>query len=467
MDYFLRDIYIHVLKKWILFQHESDYHIYQHPELDHKIVIETKYGRGEIVFNDLNVIELSVVNTMTDTPVFYLHFQLHSLKHAVELFHEMMDTMKTLVTKPKTRILLSCSSGLTTGFFAEKLNEAVKLLDANYQFNAKAYSELFDHAQNYDVILLAPQISYMQPKIQEMLKDHLVLPIPSQVFASYDVKKMLKFIEEELSHHQKTESVLQLPNLKISLEHHHQILCIALLRMGKRVRLLYRVYDEKNQILEDSEMLKNHVNLQDIRNLIRFILLKHPDISVICVSKPGHADTDLLMLGGRCDVEAYLSRNFTQKIILTNDANDIALGYYACQDQYSSLSFVFQPIIGHYGSVGSIHNGQLINGDKIMAGEILYNPIQYSENFLVTRKTPEGTLEWAAKNIITLITILGPELILIFSPLISNGDEIKEEIKKYIPEYYIPQIVKIEGLKEYLLIGQLVQCAHYIQKELC
>ena len=86
----------------------------------------------------------------------------------------------------------------------------------------------------------------------------------------------------------------------------------------------------------------------------------------------------------------------------------------------------------------------------------MYNPIQYSQNYETIRKTPEGTLEWVAKNMIPIITILAPEIIVVSSPLIINENDIKEEVMKYIPEYYIPEIIKLEGLKEYLLIGQLV-----------
>lgn len=460
MDNFLKDIYVAVFKQWILFHKSDDYKVYQHTDMEEMIIIETDYGCGEIMFNDFNVIELKVTNKITDTSIFYLHFQMQTLKHAVELFEEMMDTIKTLVVKPKVKVLLSCSSDFTTSFFAEKLNEAVELLDMNYTFDVRAYSELFDEAKDYDVILLAPQISYMQPKIQKVLKDKLVLRISSHIFAGYDVKATFDFIDEEIHKYKKDNTTSFLPNLKINVEHNDKILCIGLLRYYDRVRLVYRVYDQNNQILVDDEMLKNHVNLEDIRHLIRTILLEQPDVSLICVSKPGSADEDLLsLIGHRCDVIEYLSRNFTQKIILTNDTNDIALGYYACQDKVSSLSFMFQPMIGHSGSIGSVHSGKLIKGEKIVAGEILYNPIQYSQNYETIRKTPEGTLEWVAKNMIPIITILAPEIIVVSSPLIINENDIKEEVMKYIPEYYIPEIIKLEGLKEYLLIGQLVQCA--------
>ena len=50
-----------------------------------------------------------------------------TMKHAIELFHEMIESILQLVEKPKVRILLSCSGGLTTSYFASKLNEASEL----------------------------------------------------------------------------------------------------------------------------------------------------------------------------------------------------------------------------------------------------------------------------------------------------------------------------------------------------
>lgn len=460
MDKFLRDIYISVFKQWILYYTSDDYHIY---EKDSQVIaIETAYGRGEVTFSDLGIIELRVINKIDNTAVFYLHFQMRNFKHATELFEEMLETLNGLVVKPKIKVLLSCSSGFTTGFFAEKLNEAAKLLESDYIFDARAYSELFDDAKDFDVILLAPQISYMQPKIMDVLSDKLVLCIPSTMFAGYDVKATFEFIEDELLNHKQKENSSFLPDLELSLQHEEKILCIALIRMKNHVRIAYRVYDKDNQIVLDDEMLKCQVSLRDVSNLIHLILLEQPDISIINISKPGHADLDLALLGSHRDIKNYLSHRFKQAIMITNDANDIALGYYACQNQISSLSFVFQPMIGHNGSVGSVYDGKLIKGKHNVAGEILFSPIRYSNGYDEIKKTPEGAIEWATKNILALISVLGPELILISSPLISNVEELKEEVRKYIPDVYLPEIVKIEGLKEYLLVGQLVQCVNQI-----
>ena len=45
--------------------------------------------------------------------------------------------LQTLTTTKKTRVLFNLAQvGLTTGFFAEKLNEGVQLLNKDFEFNA-------------------------------------------------------------------------------------------------------------------------------------------------------------------------------------------------------------------------------------------------------------------------------------------------------------------------------------------
>lgn len=189
MDEFLRDIHTMIFKQWILMQDQSQCHIYLDKDNNHIIDIKTNYSFSQVIFNPLNIIELSVTNTTNQNIEFYLHFQMKTMKHATELFNEMMNNILQLVEKPKIKILLSCSGGLTTSYFASKLNEAAQILDYHYEVKAIGYTDLFNIGNEYDVILLAPQISFMHAKVQEILKEKIVLKIPPQVFAKYDVVK--------------------------------------------------------------------------------------------------------------------------------------------------------------------------------------------------------------------------------------------------------------------------------------
>ena len=55
--------------------------------------------------------------------------------------------------------------------------------------------------------------------------------------------------------------------------------------------------------------------------------------------------------------------------------------------------------------------------------------------------------------------VISPEAIILYCTLITDIDELKREIAKYIPSEYIPDIIKVESLNEYCLLGQMILCA--------
>ena len=81
MDELLSDIHTIVFKQWILSQKSSDYKIKLSDKDINTVTIDTKYGIGTIVFNDMNIIEFSVINRTTEETLFYLHFQMKIMKH--------------------------------------------------------------------------------------------------------------------------------------------------------------------------------------------------------------------------------------------------------------------------------------------------------------------------------------------------------------------------------------------------
>lgn len=72
MDEFLRDIHTLLFKEWILLQSIEGCDI---KEENKKVILTTPYCHAEVVFNDHNLIELSVTNLVTDKIDFYLHFR--------------------------------------------------------------------------------------------------------------------------------------------------------------------------------------------------------------------------------------------------------------------------------------------------------------------------------------------------------------------------------------------------------
>lgn len=466
MDEFLREIHTSIFKEWILLQPHDDYKILLDPKNDNIILIQTEYSQSQITFNNMSIIELNVVNTFTNEIDFYLHFQMKTMKHAVELFNEMLDCIKKLVKKPTIRILLSCSGGLTTSFFALKMNEASELLSLNYEVSAIGYNELFNKGNEYDVILLAPQISYMHAKVQQILKEQVVIKIPPQVFAKYDVAKVISLIQEAMENHQAVDEEVSMFHplpLKEAVSHISQpILTLSVFRNSSRVHIAYRLYLPHHQISLDNEIIKSTMDVQDIYDVIDTVLVQYPQLKTIGISIPGIINDGWVAsahVNGLEDLNLLeiLNQRYHQHFIICNDVNTAAVGYYASQNKYSSLTVLFQPT-SFYAGAGTIINGQLITGKSHLAGEVQYLPMNLSDSQLVLNKTPEGALELVSKTILSIISVINPDIFVLFCTVIPDIEELKKEIAKYIPQEYLPEIIKQDDLKEYTLLGQLILC---------
>lgn len=98
--------------------------------------------------------------------------------------------------KPNYHILLCCSGGMTTGYFAEKLNKYCQLNHLPYHVDATAVYQLENVYQKYDLILIAPQLRYKQHELSQKLKPVLVDNIDASIFATYDCQAMIEHIEK-------------------------------------------------------------------------------------------------------------------------------------------------------------------------------------------------------------------------------------------------------------------------------
>ncbi|MCD7807798.1 MAG: ROK family protein, partial [Erysipelotrichaceae bacterium] len=425
------------------------------------IIIESENSYSQIIFNSMNIIELCVTNLITGKNEFYLHFQMQNLKHATDLFHEMEECIRKLINRPQVKILLSCTGGLTTSYFAEKLQEASDLLKLNYQVSATSYNNLFKEGKNYDVILLAPQISYMLAKVQDILKDKIVLNIPAQYFATYDVTNTFRMIND--SRKDKTppthKEIKHIP-LAISTHKHTKILVISIVRNSHRIHIDYRLYDENNEMLFDNHIIKFRFSVQDIYDIIDTVLLQHT-FETVGISIPGIINDGYITsasIAGLADgnvIQMLSSRYSQMKFVVDNDVNTAAVGYFASQTKYQNLAFLFQPMNYHAGA-GIIIDGQLIKGKNHLAGEIQYLPMNLSDDRLNLAKTPEGALELVAQTLTSIISIVSPDAILFSCALIPHVKELKKEMSKYIPIDYLPDIIRIEDIHEYTLLGQLI-----------
>ena len=468
MDEFLREINTSVFKKWLTFQEIPDIHLHEENDgFNDIVVVETNYCRGEIIFFDDCIIQMVVKDLLSEKDIFFLHFQMNNIKHAIELYQEMVETIRMRISAPVIKVLLTCTGGFTTGYFADKLNEAAELLDVDQTFDAVAYSKLYEYADEFQVVLLAPQVSYQLPVVQSILSDHKVISIPAKVFAGYDAQAIFSLVDkafnkqsyQDFGTNEKDDLSLK---IKIPAHHEEHILVLCLIRTGAVMRMAYRIYDPDNNILLNQEMIKNTINIADLNDIINTILIRNRKVGRIAISVPGIVHNgrsfSLIQEGiNDLDLVALIENKFHIPATLHNDVNTAAVGYYASQSRYQSLSFIFQPVNGNYCGIGSIHQGHLIIGYEHVAGEAQFIPLALSDDVEILGCTPEGTLEIMGQTIAALISINGPEVIILSAKLITSIHDLRKEIEKYIPKRYIPQIYLIDDFKEYMLLGTMIQ----------
>lgn len=103
-----------------------------------------------------------------DENIFYLHFQIHNMNSSLQQFntffhyltmplfeHKDIDVKHTDIKK----ILLSYRGGLTTFYFIYSIQEIMNHRDLGIQIDVVGYTDIDNVANEYDIILLAPQIT--------------------------------------------------------------------------------------------------------------------------------------------------------------------------------------------------------------------------------------------------------------------------------------------------------------------
>ena len=469
MDDYLREIQTAIFRKWISNQKRDYYYLYPSETDPDAIIIENEYCYSYVTFNPQCIIELCVMNKRTDEMAFYLHFQFKTLKHAISLFEEMDQCIQKMVNQPICRLLLCCSGGMTRvqqERFADKIKNGIKVLNLNMEVAATSYQKIYNVAQNYDVILLAPQVSYVKLQVEKVFKNKLVLKIPTQIFASYNVGALITFVEESIKNKEKKyDSTVEPLASMMEIKTKKNILAVSINANGENSHISYRLYNNLQEIVLDSNIIKSNIKLHDVLDALDTVVLQNEMIDVISIALPGvMVEGNVysgIIEGGNHQLKELLEKRYEKEIYLINDVNAAVVGYYASQNQYKSIAFLFQPI-GRMAGSGIIVNGQLVRGMDHLAGEVALLPLKLSNDYFTLANTPEGTLELVSKNIMSIIAIVSPEAIVVYSDLILDSQDVSDEIKKSLSQYSLkvyPKIIKVENILEYILLGAMILSA--------
>lgn len=466
-------------KHWVL-QQNGPYTIREQDE-DH-IHIENEYGLSEVNFYHLEeegeIVELKVTCKKTNMTRFFLHFQPVHEEHAKDLFREMISSLLSMKNSQTTKVLLCCSAGMTTSFFAEKLNEVARMNALDYDFSAVGVQEVYAHAKDYDVVLVAPQVGYEEARLKRSIVDKLILKIPTQLFASYDAAGCLEFVRNEVNAFFQTKKKKASNCCKCNKSDIGKVLIISTAPGEDNTIIHYRIY-ENGEIILDRRVLKKTLDLEDIDDIIDTQVCQNTatPFKAISIALPGIVQdgkldlpkTKSVNLQGEksnfFNIQKYYEDCAGVPVRIENNANCAAYGWYTNQSKYQTVCLMSQPAGWLIGGQGIVVNGKLIRGSHGITGEIRYllNQMSYETPLSIDPYNVKVMREITGKALLANISILDPEVIIVRNDMLLDVEEIKEELEKYLPASRIPEIIHMDDFNDYVMAGQERLLKEYIE----
>lgn len=193
--------------------------------------------------NDVCIVELRLERVIDGEPAFFLHFELEDLTRAQMLFDEMASVVYDLNHHQTRQILLCCSCGMTTTFFAMKLNECAKSLGLDYEFSAKSIMEAKVEGSKYAAVLMAPQVGYQRKDVVEALPDTPVIELPGKVFGAYNAPAALRIVVDVLCGSRMSANDTQIKNMR-DFDKTKRVLAMSYIHREDEPTLSYRVLDK-------------------------------------------------------------------------------------------------------------------------------------------------------------------------------------------------------------------------------
>lgn len=201
MDQFYISIYESVIYKWVVlnekFYKEKGISFHVDSTDSKRLIFECGELLGEIYFWSVhNIIEETIIDKNKNI-IFYLHFRIVNMANTKRFIVDFLNQL--LYSQQPKRIGMSCSCGITTSVFVEKIQKLSEMMNLPYQFEVVPINQITDIYKDFDMILLAPQTSYLVPSIKSKCKEGChIMSIDASIFATSNYQQTLLMIQDIL-----------------------------------------------------------------------------------------------------------------------------------------------------------------------------------------------------------------------------------------------------------------------------
>ena len=419
------------------------------------------------------IVELNIIPVDDpDNPTFFLHFEMDDLDHAKELFDQLTEALTQLTSQKTTRVLLTCTSALTTSFFAKKLAEVAATLSFDFEFEAKPIELALRDAGNYTAVMLAPQVHMRRAEMVERYPDLVVFEIPGAVFGSYDAGTALRMLLNAMSENALAARMEQASTRIVRrLDNDKRILVISCVYGVKDSLYSYRLYDRGEVTLDGRVEMpgRSYCDVKDVLATIRVKGVDPQSLDAIGIALPGVVDGKTVHMVsvdfGMPDFTKY-EESLGVRFFVDNNANAAAVGCYVSQDEFENLLLQRQPTGYSVGGQGLIVDGRLVRGHRGLAGELGYfmQTLGRVEEFREKAWTSEGMLSLVALELMVAIVSTSPEVIYVAVDLLPDMDELRNELAKHLPEGAVPELRHVCDYHERVLVGEYALCLNALRQ---
>ena len=97
------------------------------------------------------------------------------------------------------KILLACSAGMSTSLLEQSIKQYAESIGETIEVIAKASGEAKSVIKNYDIVLLGPQVKFMEQSFKDLAGDIPVVIIPPSIYAMAKGEDCYKLAKDSIN----------------------------------------------------------------------------------------------------------------------------------------------------------------------------------------------------------------------------------------------------------------------------
>jgi hypothetical protein len=221
--------------------------------------------------------------------------------------------------------------------------------------------------------------------------------------------------------------------------------------------IYYQVSNLYGEEIEKNLLMMDYININEFNVLIESLLDKYDYIRVVSLGIPGVVREGRV---GICDIEslAYLDLKqlledrFKIKVVIENDVNTSAIGYYNKMDfEDESFVYLYYPLDGCPGS-GIVIKGDVLRGFSNFSGEVSFLP---GEGRNLKGANDDVFLNSVTETIRTLTCVLNPKHVVLsgFGFTKTDLEIVSLKLANTLDAVHVPDIIFEEDFHDSYLYG--------------